>query len=108
MSSFDEFYLAYNKCLNDLRGAIFDKKKDLRDIACVYHEKRFSWADVRTIYSILQGHGNREAAKEFNITEVSHSTRKKALAKKLDCDILGYHLYRECLRFMFNKLDDLL
>lgn len=108
MPNFDSFYLTYIKSLNDLRQLFNDEKKDLRDIACVYQETKFTWADIRTVYSVLEGYSNKEAAENFNITDISHCTRKTALAKKLKCSISGYHLYRECLRFLFNKLDDLL
>jgi hypothetical protein len=82
--------------------------KDKRDTVCEYKGSNINWVDLQTICGILRGYCNDEASKEFGVTKISYCCRKKSLCKKLRCGILGYHLYRESIRFVFSKAAEIL
>ena len=105
-----KFYLELLTITKKLEDRISVHMLDIhkREAVCEYKGSNINWVDLQTMCGIIRGYSNEEASKKFGINKISYSCRKNSLCKKLRCDIFGYHLYRESLRFLFVKASEIL
>jgi hypothetical protein len=105
-----KFYLELLTLVKKLEDKVSSHMVNIhkREVACEYRGVDLNWVDLETMCGVIRGYSNEEASKKFGINKISYSCRKNSLCKKLRCGILGYHLYRESLRFIFAKASEIL